>query len=183
MRFNENKATQSAAYFLNLRGGRMHYLKLIKLLYLADREALLRWGVPITTDRYVSMDHGPVVSNIYNLITDETAEKPHWATYISPPIGEYEVELIKQAPTSLLSIAEEKLMSEIFDKYGHMYRFRIVDDVCHRLPEWKGKQGTSIPISICEILRFEGEDDEEIHAIEREIEATDLDDERFLRYA
>lgn len=183
MRFDENKATQSAAYFLKLRGGRMHYLKLIKLLYLADREALLRWGMPITTDRYVSMDHGPVVSNIYNLITDETADKPHWSQYISPPFGEYEVELTKQAPTSRLSRAEEKLMDEIFAKYGHMYRFHLVDQVCHRLPEWKGKQGTSIPISIREILRFEGEGDQEIHAIERDIEAADLADERFRQYA
>jgi len=37
----------------------MHYVKLIKLLYLADREALLRWGAPITTDRYVSMTMDP----------------------------------------------------------------------------------------------------------------------------
>ena len=28
----------------------MKYLKLIKRLYLADREALSRWGRPITTD-------------------------------------------------------------------------------------------------------------------------------------
>ena len=32
----------------------MSYMKLIKLLYLADREALARWGRPITTDQYVS---------------------------------------------------------------------------------------------------------------------------------
>jgi uncharacterized phage-associated protein len=47
----------------------MAYIKLIKLLYLADREALLRWGRPITTDRHVSMPKGPVVSQIYDLIT------------------------------------------------------------------------------------------------------------------
>ena len=38
MRFNEVKATQAAARLLRNRGGRMKYLKLIKLLYLADRE-------------------------------------------------------------------------------------------------------------------------------------------------
>src|SRR4051812_9596906 len=50
--FNEQKATQAAARLLELRGGRISYLKLIKLLYLADREALLQWGRPITTDSY-----------------------------------------------------------------------------------------------------------------------------------
>ena len=68
LRFNERRATEAAARFLKLRGGRMSYLKLIKLLYLLDREALLRWGRPVTTDRYISMDNGPVVSRIYDLI-------------------------------------------------------------------------------------------------------------------
>src|ERR1039457_6692110 len=69
--FNEAKATQAATQFLRLRGGRISYIKLIKLLYLADREALIRWGRPITTDCYVSMDVGPVVSRIYDLIRME----------------------------------------------------------------------------------------------------------------
>jgi hypothetical protein len=51
LRFNERRATEAAARFLKLRGGKMSYLKLIKLLYLLDREALLRWGRPVTTDR------------------------------------------------------------------------------------------------------------------------------------
>ena len=50
LRFNERRATEAAARFLKLRGGRMKYLKLIKLLYFLDREALLRWGRPVTTD-------------------------------------------------------------------------------------------------------------------------------------
>jgi uncharacterized phage-associated protein len=51
----------------------MSYLKLIKLLYVLDGEALLRWGRPVTTDRYVSMDNSPVFSRIYNLIREEPA--------------------------------------------------------------------------------------------------------------
>ena len=51
----------------------MSYMKLIKLLYLADREALLRWGRPITFDAYVSMDRGPVLSSVLDLINGGTA--------------------------------------------------------------------------------------------------------------
>lgn len=43
-RFDEMKATQAAALFLELAGGRENYTKLIKLLYLLDREALIRQG-------------------------------------------------------------------------------------------------------------------------------------------
>ena len=46
---------------------RLHadYIKLIKLLYLADRAALIETGSPITGDRYVSMKFGPVLSNVF----------------------------------------------------------------------------------------------------------------------
>ncbi len=63
----------------------MSYMKLIKLLYLADREALARWGRPITTDSYVSMKHGPVLSEVLNLITDPLSDQTFWARHISEP--------------------------------------------------------------------------------------------------
>src|SRR5579864_4403328 len=90
--FNETKATQAAAQLLRLRGGRMSYVKLVKLLYLADREALIRWGRPITTDHYVSMDEGPVVARIYDLIRNEPSPNSVkiWGKFISGPV-DYEV--------------------------------------------------------------------------------------------
>jgi uncharacterized phage-associated protein len=169
LRFDEAKATQAAAFLLKLRGGRMHYLKLIKLLYLADRAALIQWGIPITTDKYVAMDHGPVVSRIYNLIADEIP-KPVWAEFISAPLGDYEVELRKEAPTDRLSRAEEKLLADIFEQFGRLSRWKLVEYV-HTLPEWTNPQGSSTPISIREILKAAGEDEQEIRATIRELHA------------
>ena len=87
LRFNEAKATQAAALMPELRGGQMSYLKLIKLLYLLDREALLRWGRPITTDTYIAMDNGPVVSRICDLIREEPDPRSGtgrvWRKYIT----------------------------------------------------------------------------------------------------
>lgn len=71
--FNELRATEAAARFLKLWGGPMNYLKLTKLLYLLDREALLRWERPVTTDRCVSVDNGPVVGRIYDLLREKSA--------------------------------------------------------------------------------------------------------------
>jgi uncharacterized phage-associated protein len=168
LRFDESKATQVAAYFLRLRGGQMHYIKLIKLLYLTDREALIRWGATVTTDRHVSMDNGPVTSRILNLITEDRS-KPIWAEYISAPMGEYEVRLLKEAPTDKLSRAEEALLYEIFQTYGHRNRWELIDNVMHKLPEWQDPHGSSIPIHIRDILVAAGEDEEEIRAVMREL--------------
>jgi hypothetical protein len=60
MRFDAEKVTEAAAFLLQLRGGRMHYIKLLKLLYIADRQAFSEWGIPISNDNYVSMDNGRV---------------------------------------------------------------------------------------------------------------------------
>ena len=46
----EEKAAQAAALFLLKAGGPMPHLKLMKLLYIADRESYRRRGSPITGD-------------------------------------------------------------------------------------------------------------------------------------
>lgn len=168
--FDEAKATQVAAMILKLRGGRMHYIKLIKLLYLVDRASLLRWGTIVTTDQHVSMDQGPVGSNLYRLITEEARNVPFWSQYISAPLGEFEVALKTQdIPRDRLSNAEEHLIEEIYERYGYRNRWDIIDNVMHKLPEWQNPEGTSIPIRIEDILEPEGETPEEINTIKREL--------------
>jgi uncharacterized phage-associated protein len=168
-RFNEKKATQAAAHLLRLRGGRLSYLKLIKLLYLADREALLQWGRSISTDRYVSMDRGPVLSRVLDLATDgEDPGTPSvWASSISAP-SDYEVELKADAGDDELSEAEIQLLDQIFAKYGKMSRWDLVK-LTHKLPEWIDPHGSAIAISYRDILKAGGKSDLEIAAVEGEL--------------
>jgi len=171
LRFDETKATQVAALILRLRGGRMHYIKLLKLLYLVDREGLRRWGIPVTTDRFASMDHGPIVSNIFNLITDEEKPRAVWGRFISAPMGDWEVELVaNQDPgTSRLSKAEESLINEVYAQFGYRNRWDLIRNHMHKLPEWRHPDGSSIPIHIRQILEAIGEDEDEIRATLREL--------------
>jgi len=171
MPFNQPKATQAAARLLKSRGGRMSYMKLIKLLYLADREALARWGRSITTDAYVAMPHGPVLSQILDLINeqpDPDAPESIWSRYISEP-DHYEVSL-KQAdvPGDLLSEAEDELLDEIFAKFGHLTRWQI-RDFAHTLPEWHDPQGGAVPITVADILKAQHKTPEEIRAVESDL--------------
>jgi len=170
-RFNERRATEAAARFLKLRGGRMSYLKLIKLLYFLDREALLRWGRPVTTDRYVAMDNGPVVSRIYDLIREEPAPGTDsiWRHYISAPEN-WDVRLIKEPETSELSPAEEGLIDEVYARHGSMNRWDLVR-LSHELPEWQDPDGSVIPIQYADILRAANRTDAEIAAVEAELES------------
>lgn len=171
LRFNERRATEAAAKFLELRGGRMSYLKLIKLLYLLDRQALLRWGRPVTTDRYVSMDNGPVVSRIFSLIREEPppGTAPVWRRYISAPVN-YEVSLIAAPDIEELSPAEESLIEEVFAEYGKLSRWDLVN-LSHGLAEWQDPKGSAIPIQYRDILRAGDKTESEIAGIESELES------------
>jgi uncharacterized phage-associated protein len=172
MRFNEAKATQAAARLLRNRGGRMSYMKLIKLLYLADREALSRWGRPITTDTYVSMKHGPVLSQVLDLITEgpnPLVGETFWSKHISEP-EHFEVSLKENPSDDLLSEAEDELLDGIFKEFGHLNRWQLVDLV-HKLPEWKDPEGSVLPIDYADILKAQNKKPEEIRAIESELQA------------
>ncbi len=43
-----------------------------KVCYFADKSHMLDYGRPVTGDRYVAMEHGPVPSTIYNLLKTDS---------------------------------------------------------------------------------------------------------------
>lgn len=162
-RYREDKATQAAARFLRLRGGKMSHLKLIKLLYLAEREALTRLGSPLTYDAYVSMPHGSVLSATLDRINErESYEGGYWDTYIGPKQNN-EVALRNRdmVPDDQLSKAEEQLIDEVFERYGHLTRWELRDKT-HQLPEWTDPEGSMLPITAADILKSEGYSEEDV---------------------
>lgn len=172
LRFDEKKTTQAAARLLSLAGGRLPYIKLLKLLYLVDREALLRWSSPVTGDHYYSMKMGPVLSNVYDLVTT-TEPEGFWADHITKA-SQYDVSLIRDAGDGELSEAEDELIEEVFASYGKMDKFRLVDLLHEILPEWERVTEGRKPIEFASILEAGKKSPEEIDAIESELRAVDL---------
>src|SRR5437870_12867841 len=80
--FNSEKAIQAAAALLRFDEARqMSYLRLLKLLYIADRESLKETGRPITGDHTVAMEHGPVLSAVFDLIKGQHSAWKAWSEY------------------------------------------------------------------------------------------------------
>jgi hypothetical protein len=144
------------------------------LLYIVDRNALLRWGRPVTTDCYVSMDRGPVLSRTLNLIIEEAepGSRSLWAQKILEP-DHYEVSLRGDIETDELSEAEVALIGEVYRDFGHKPRWALVE-LTHGFGEWQDPHGSAIPIQYRDILRGGGKTDVEIAAIEEELEAIAL---------
>jgi hypothetical protein len=168
--FDEPKVTQAASRLLKLHGGTMNYMALIKLLYLIDREALLNWGRPVTTDRYVSMDRGPVLSNTLNLINEkgDPSSGSYWREHISAP-QEYSVTLLQDPGDDELSPAEEKVIEKIYSEHKDKDQWELVCWV-HQLPEWQDPEGSAIPISYRDILKAGKKTDIEIATILEELQ-------------
>jgi uncharacterized phage-associated protein len=173
-KFREEKATQLAALLLKMRGGKMHYLKLIKLMYLIDREALLRWGRPVTFDNFVSMDNGTVLSQTYDLIMggNRLGVDEVWRRFISAPQG-YEIALENVPEFDELSKAEVELVEAVFEKFGRMSRWDLVA-FTHTLPEWTDPKGSSLPIDYKEVLKAGEKSEQEIFEILSDLEEAAL---------
>lgn len=157
------KTAQCCAFFAICAGGGINILKLMKLLYLAERESLRRFDAPITYDRFVSMDHGPVLSATYNLLNGdargECAEK--WDRWVGKRVQHdiYAQTGVTEPMLDRLCKAEVELMHEIWRDFGSLDQWQL-SDYTHKFPEWRDPQSSSLPISIEEILRAVGKSKE-----------------------
>ena len=175
-RFDEAKTTQAASLLLSLAGGSMSVLKLVKLLYLVDRQAILTSGRPISFDEYYSLSYGPILQNTLDRINDAhllpgSISSP-WRDVISPRDQQHMVSLRNEGEhaRNLLSEADEKLIHETYTKYGEVDRWKLVE-VTHRLPEWQDPGSSRLPIHIMDILLGEGVEESEALEIEEAVNA------------
>ncbi len=168
--YNQRKAAEVTAYLLSKAPNQREYLILIvKLIYIAERRALHRWGRLITWDRFVSMDNGPVPSQTLNLISGTEQQSEIWDEYISDRSA-HRIGLREMPEIEELSQAEIDLLDEVYDEFGALNRWEVVDET-HKFPEWTDPQGSALPIELSDILRAGDVPSEQIERIEEEIEA------------
>lgn len=135
-----------AAFFLARREAPMAHIKLMKLLYLADRLSMERYDVPMSDDSQCNMKNGPILSMTLNLMKG-IRQSDAWSALISP-IKHNEVALQRDFAwdeLDELSKADLAILDEVFAKFGHMTRWELVDYV-HTLPEWENPGNSSKPV-------------------------------------
>lgn len=80
-KFTSDIVTQMSLFFLwRESSGILTKLKLMKLLYLSDRESLKDYGYPISFDIPYAMQHGPVLTNTLNIMKTDTGH--YWNALI-----------------------------------------------------------------------------------------------------
>ncbi|WP_439544334.1 Panacea domain-containing protein [Hyphomicrobium sp.] len=154
--FNERKAAHVAAYFALRQGGSINIVKLIKLVYLGDREFLKRYDAPILHDRLVSMPKGPVNSNTYNYASGQVRAEV-WDSYLSDEAN-HMISCSNLAENQLdeLSRAEIGVLDHIWNEFGHMTPWELVDYTHDNCAEWEDPQGSSETIPYERVLKVLG---------------------------
>jgi uncharacterized phage-associated protein len=158
LHFHFDKALQAAGVLLDFAGGRMEYLRLLKLLYIAEREMIAEACSPITGDRAVSMKHGPVLSQVYDLIKGNSARSGEWSHYVSTVSPD--VVQNRPIPRGKLNTGEIEKLRAVSDRF-HGVSVWDICDVTHTFAEWQqyfaDEKSKTIPWE--DVLRAQGKAD------------------------
>lgn len=116
-----DKIIESILHLLHKCGDLTRY-QIVKMIYLADKEHLNRYGRPITYDQMVAMEYGPVPSETYNILTKgkfipfsskklpfEFIKKEDYNFITSPQ---------REANKRKMSKSDINILDEIAKKYG-----------------------------------------------------------------
>lgn len=175
MAFDQKKVAQSAAWFVSRAGGQLTILKLMKLLYLADRQAIAAFARPISGDRMVSMPHGPVLSQTLEVANGNLESEPEgWDSWLCDRAGR-EIALrpgrdVSREALDSISDAEFAILNEVQDRFGHMSAIALRDYTHRECPEWRDPNGSSRPIPLQRVLTVTGRSQEETTAIMHQVE-------------
>lgn len=136
-RDEEITVAQMAAFFLSKEKNKaMAHLKLIKLLYLSDREMIKQYGYPMSWDTPISLEYGPALSQSLDLMRGKIVSAPNgWDCWIAK--GKAKQVVLKDngcanksnfiESLDHFSVAMLQVLEEIWKKFGSMTTTEISD--------------------------------------------------------
>lgn len=100
-------------------------VKLMKLLYFLDFGHVKKFGSPVTYDKYVNLEHGPIPSTIKNLV--DTAEDDADSSLLSEVIN-----IEHPEGTNMCRIIPRRKLSEKDMSYFTEGEIKVLENVCKR---------------------------------------------------
>ena len=157
--FRSKKGAQVAAFFA-VKERPMEKLKLIKLIYLSEREFVSTHGEPMLYDELFSLPHGPICSSCLNAI-DGKLEDKIWDKYLTKDKTKNILakKLFEREELDELSDAEVDVLDAIWDSFGFMTASQIRNYTHKNCPEYTEIERGRVPILYRDILRAAGDED------------------------
>lgn len=171
--FDHLKSVQMIAYLVRKAGGTIEKLKLIKLIYLAERRSFERRGRPMNFDSYSSLPHGPIASSALNGI-DHKFIRPEWDALNLAP-NKRDVTIQQDVSDDRLSRSDRAILDATWDEFGGMTASKIRNWTHKHCPEYvEVGPSSSLPIDITEIFEQVGNPDpmnaaRELRTLQKEV--------------
>lgn len=156
--FNPEAAVQVASYLLGKLGGSADKIKLMKLMYLADRDHFLRHGAPITGDDQYALPYGPVPSASLNLLNGmDSDQNPYVLKHVVSTSRQFRN--MSSPGSSCLDEKSKQTLDAILAQYGQMHTDTL-KNLTHKLPEFVECEvsNSSAPIPYEVILKHHAPD-------------------------
>lgn len=134
LQLDVEKVIQTAGALLRRDAKRMSRIRLLKLLYLADRQSLQQCGIPILGSRLVAMRQGPVHKYVFELVNGLGRGEPAWSSHFKN-VGR-EIQLEVEPGVGRLSRREISILNQVSDDMASLNDWELVD-FTHGLAEWK----------------------------------------------
>lgn len=176
MPYDPRKAAQTVAFFALKEGGAINVLKVVKLVYLADRESLRQRGHPIQYENRFSLPHGPVNSATLDYLNGSYRDDGGWSDFLRDRANN-DVGLATQNMTlgalDELSKREIGILEQVWSQFGQMNGYDLADWTHDNIPEWQNPNGSSLPIPLDRMMAAVGLEQSVQRA--RELESLDQD--------
>lgn len=137
----------------------MNSMRILKLLYIADRESIQETGRAIVGGPIVAMERGPVLLEVYDLIRGQHKDMPLWDEFYRTV--DYSLAMRKHPDVKKLSKYQIGKLQEVAERHKKDDEWAL-SNLTHQFPEWeKNNPGKSCrPISFDDLLDAIGMSDQ-----------------------
>jgi uncharacterized phage-associated protein len=166
--YRSEKAAQVVAAFLLNGGGKMDKLKLVKLLYLTERESAQHRGRPMLYDEYYSLKHGPICSSSLNGLNGGL-DVNVWSRYIAKD-GRKDVYVCQGITRDMLdqiSRSDDNILGRIWESFGWMTASQIRNWTHQHCAEYVEVETGRLPITLKQMATAVGYSD--VDAFENDV--------------
>ncbi len=124
--FKHPKAMEAILYIANSdKVTDTTFMRVLKLLYLADKTSLESWGRFIFGDTYYAMKHGPVPTNAYDIMKDARDEDAYHSDF--EVSGGYTIQPNRKANIEKLSESDTECLDQVIASYGRLPVWQLRD--------------------------------------------------------
>jgi uncharacterized phage-associated protein len=137
--FDHKKATQILNYFATRAGGKINRMKALKLVFLADRYHLRKYGRLVSNDLYIAMKLGPIPSLIMDIAEADKSLNKNFKEYVLKYLkvtNNTIIESTKDVDDSFFSESDVEALSFSWKTFSHLDQWGI-SDFTHNYPEWE----------------------------------------------